>query len=188
MGAGDRVALWLPNMPAWLALFFACARLGAIAVSVNTRFRSHEVADIVDRSRARLLVFWPGFKDRLRRDPRRLRPAALDTGSGDRLRRGRCAARRRARQAGVCVRRSPAIAPCPKSATPDAGCVIFTTSGTTKAPKFVLHDQRTVIRHAFDVAAGFGIGPDATLLLAPPLCGVFGFCNAMAAIAAHGPS
>jgi fatty-acyl-CoA synthase len=25
VGAGDRVALWLPNIPAWLALFFACA-------------------------------------------------------------------------------------------------------------------------------------------------------------------
>jgi AMP-binding enzyme len=49
--AGDRVALWLPNVPAWLALLFACARLGAIAVSVNTRFKSHEVADIVGRSR-----------------------------------------------------------------------------------------------------------------------------------------
>ena len=38
--AGDRVALWLPNIPAWLCCFFACARLGAIAVSVNSRFRS----------------------------------------------------------------------------------------------------------------------------------------------------
>ena len=31
--------------------FFACGRLGAIAVSVNTRFRSHEVADIVGTRR-----------------------------------------------------------------------------------------------------------------------------------------
>ena len=38
--AGDCVALWLPNLPAWLSVFFACAQLGAIAVSVNTRFRS----------------------------------------------------------------------------------------------------------------------------------------------------
>src|SRR5690349_2087637 len=53
--AGDRVALWLPNVPAWLACFFACARLGAIAVTVNTRFKSHEVAEIVGRSRAKLL-------------------------------------------------------------------------------------------------------------------------------------
>src|SRR6185369_4277615 len=41
--AGDRVALWLPNVPAWLAAFFACARIGAIAVAVNTRFRSAEL-------------------------------------------------------------------------------------------------------------------------------------------------
>src|SRR4051794_5043121 len=38
--SGDRVALWLPIVPAWLVCFFACARLGAIAVTVNTRFKS----------------------------------------------------------------------------------------------------------------------------------------------------
>jgi fatty-acyl-CoA synthase len=59
--SGERVALWLPNVPAWLETFFACAQLGAIAVSVNTRFRSHELADILARSRARVLVFWPRF-------------------------------------------------------------------------------------------------------------------------------
>ena len=53
--AGDRVALWLPNVPAWLACFFACAQLGAIAVTVNTRFRSNEVADIVGRAGAKVL-------------------------------------------------------------------------------------------------------------------------------------
>src|SRR5205807_4630645 len=61
IGKGDRVAIWLPNAPAWLALFFACARLGAVAVAVNTRFRSAEVADIVGRSGARALAMWPGF-------------------------------------------------------------------------------------------------------------------------------
>ena len=33
VGPGDRVALWLPNTPAYIELFFACARLGAIAVA-----------------------------------------------------------------------------------------------------------------------------------------------------------
>ena len=33
-GEGDRVAVWLPNMPAWLALMFACARLGAIVQAI----------------------------------------------------------------------------------------------------------------------------------------------------------
>ena len=30
IGAGDRVALWLPNVPAWPILYLACCRLGAI--------------------------------------------------------------------------------------------------------------------------------------------------------------
>jgi fatty-acyl-CoA synthase len=71
---------------------------------------------------------------------------------------------------------------------PEAGCIMFTTSGTTKAPKFVLHDQQTLIRHASDVAAGFGYtAGNAKILLTAPLCGVFGFCNALAAIAAGQP-
>src|SRR5215467_13600742 len=33
---GERVALWLPNSAGYLAAIFACARLGALAVHINT--------------------------------------------------------------------------------------------------------------------------------------------------------
>src|SRR5579871_3638577 len=62
VGPGDRVALWLPNVPAYPILYFACTRLGAIAVAVNTRFRAVEVADIVGRSGAKVLACAPGFR------------------------------------------------------------------------------------------------------------------------------
>ncbi len=62
VGPGDGVALWLPNGPACFELLFACARLGATAVAVNTRFRSAEVADLLYRSRARLLAYDGGFR------------------------------------------------------------------------------------------------------------------------------
>jgi len=186
--AGDRVALWLPNLPAWLALFFACARLGAIAVSVNTRFRSHEVADIVGRARCRLLCYWPGYRqidfDGILAgcEPEAL--SALEAllvyeedGSAPAAVIGKHAYRYRT------LVRHAALAD--DASRPDAGCIMFTTSGTTKAPKFVLHDQRTLIRHAYDVAENFGYtAAQAKILITAPLCGVFGFCNAMAAIAA----
>jgi fatty-acyl-CoA synthase len=55
-------------------------------------------------------------------------------------------------------------------------------------PKFVLHDQATIAGHAHDVARGFGYtASDARILITAPLCGVFGFCNAMAAFAAARP-
>jgi fatty-acyl-CoA synthase len=62
IAAGDRVALWLPNRPEWLELHFALARLGAVTVAVNTRFRAHEVRDLLARTRAKALAFAPGFK------------------------------------------------------------------------------------------------------------------------------
>jgi fatty-acyl-CoA synthase len=185
---GDRIALWLPNIPAWLTLFFACARLGAIAVSVNTRFKSHEVADIVGRSRAKLLCFWPGF----RQIDFAGMLAGCDAAALSALEAllvyeedGAAPAKLIGKPA-YSFRRLIECAPLANDdARPEAGCVLFTTSGTTRAPKFVLHDQRTVIRHARDVAAGFGYGaPEAKILVTAPLCGVFGFCNAMAAIAA----
>jgi fatty-acyl-CoA synthase len=191
VASGDRVALWLPNVPAWLASFFACAQLGAIAVAVNTRFRSHEVADIVGRSGAKVLVFWPGFKGidfasiLAECDPTALErlESVVVYGEDDspvpQAITGKPAIAYRSIAAGADL--------LTNSATPGAGCVIFTTSGTTKAPKFVLHDQRNVIAHAYQVARAFGIGDGCAVLLAPPLCGVFGFCSAMAAFAAGRP-
>ena len=189
--AGDRVALWLPNVTAWLAAIFACARLGAIAVCVNTRFRSHELADILQRSGARVLLFWPEFKGI---DFAGIL-AACDAGALERL---ECLitydesgstppATMLGKPVHAYVTLAAGDAMRGVDAAPETGCALFTTSGTTKAPKFVLHDQRTVLSHALDVAKGFGLDAQACLLLAPPLCGVFGFCGAMGAIAAGRP-
>jgi fatty-acyl-CoA synthase len=188
VGPGDCVALWLPNLPAWLAAFFACAQLGAIAVSVNTRFRSHELADILHRSRSRVLVFWPGFKGidfaGILGD---CDPQALEHLQSLVIYEEAGAPPPAALLGKAAVPYSLLAGDAPlleSSAAAGAGCAIFTTSGTTSAPKFVLHDQRTVIRHAFDVVKGFSLEAGTTLLLAPPLCGVFGFCSAMASLAA----
>ena len=62
IGLGDRVAFWLPNTPAYLTLYFACARIGAIAVAINTRYRAGEVEDVLGRTGAKALIMWPGFR------------------------------------------------------------------------------------------------------------------------------
>lgn len=52
----DKVALWLPNRPAWLYLQYACAMIGAVIVALNTRYKTHELAYILDQSEAATLV------------------------------------------------------------------------------------------------------------------------------------
>src|SRR5262249_56697303 len=61
VGRGDRVALWLPNGAGYLAAIFACARLGALAIHINTRFRMAEVGSLLRRSRAVAVVTEWGF-------------------------------------------------------------------------------------------------------------------------------
>jgi fatty-acyl-CoA synthase len=64
---------------------------------------------------------------------------------------------------------------------------MFTTSGTTRAPKFVLHSQRSIARHAVDVARAFGyLQPDTVGLGVLPFCGTYGFSTALAPLVAGG--
>jgi len=62
IGVGDRVAIWLPNSPAWIVTLMACAQLGAIAVATNTRFLSAEMAHILERTAPKALLLWPRFR------------------------------------------------------------------------------------------------------------------------------
>ncbi|MDH3301742.1 MAG: AMP-binding protein [Acidimicrobiia bacterium] len=69
----------------------------------------------------------------------------------------------------------------------DQPFVIFTTSGTTSRPKMVLHGQHSIVDHAHDAGRAFGYGPDTPVLVAMPLCGVFGLASLTAAVAADAP-
>ncbi|SKA36628.1 fatty-acyl-CoA synthase [Enhydrobacter aerosaccus] len=192
VGAGDRVALWLPNVPAYLLLYFACARLGAIAVAVNTRYRAVEVADIVGRSGAKVLACAPGFRhiDFLS-ILAEVEPQALDSLTAIVIVGDEPATPPPAIQA---VRRVPfdRLLTRPRcstnNATARAACNIFTTSGTTSLPKFVAHRQGAIASHAQQVAKAFGFAANDTLTLSIlPLCGVFGFNQTLATLAAGRP-
>jgi long-chain acyl-CoA synthetase len=59
----DRVGLMFPNRPEILFLYFACFRIGAIAVPVNTRYKRQEIEYALDHSECRLLIIDKLFSD-----------------------------------------------------------------------------------------------------------------------------
>jgi fatty-acyl-CoA synthase len=175
IGPGDRVAVWLVNRLEWLALFFGAARLGAAVVAINTRYRAAELAHILERSGARLIVLQPSFRGidftALLREvnPTAMqaveRVAVLDADAFEHPQRD-----------------------VPDRGSPEAMVAMFTTSGTTKGPKLVMHFQRSIAFHGLQVAKAFGLeAPGARLLAAMPFCGVYGFTAAMAALAGGAP-
>lgn len=53
---GDHVAVMLPNCPEFVTITFALARLGAVAVPVNTAYRGELLRHVLDNSQANLLI------------------------------------------------------------------------------------------------------------------------------------
>jgi fatty-acyl-CoA synthase len=185
VGSGSRVALWLPNGADYLAAIFACARLGALAIHINTRFRVGEVGSLLRRTRAVALVTQWGFAPV--DFPSILSALPIEDRASLRCILAPQKSLNAATLAGLPVLPLDAYAADagPNQATAGAPCLTFTTSGTTSGPKLVLHDQQTIAGHAADVARRIGLdADDAALLGAVPFCGTFGNAAAMAAIAA----
>ncbi|MCX5044263.1 FadD3 family acyl-CoA ligase [Aldersonia sp. NBC_00410] len=58
---GDRVAIWAPNSAEWIIAAFGLLTAGGIMVPVNTRYKTDEAADIIDRSGAKAVLIEKGF-------------------------------------------------------------------------------------------------------------------------------
>ncbi|MFI6143955.1 AMP-binding protein [Streptomyces sp. NPDC051109] len=62
IGKGDRVGIWAPNRAEWTLVQYATAKIGAILVTVNPAYRSHEVEYVLRQAGIRLLVAAERFK------------------------------------------------------------------------------------------------------------------------------
>ena len=47
---GTHVGIWAQNVPDWLTFLYACAKLGAVAITVNTNYKTHDLAYVVEHS------------------------------------------------------------------------------------------------------------------------------------------
>jgi fatty-acyl-CoA synthase len=63
IGKGDHVGVWARNVPDWLTFMFATAKIGAVLVTVNTAYKGHELAYVVEQSDMKALALIDGFKD-----------------------------------------------------------------------------------------------------------------------------
>ena len=59
---GDRVAIWATNYPEWVITQFATAMIGAILVTVNPAYRSHELDYCIGDSQSQTLLLIGSYK------------------------------------------------------------------------------------------------------------------------------
>jgi fatty-acyl-CoA synthase len=183
---GDHVALWSPNTIDFVTAFFACQRVGCPTMLVNTKLSSIEMTDIVERSGSKVLIYHPdhadsGFRGRLERaDWSKLAAVRLvvelhrdgPTGSIDGVPAITFGAIRSSRPQDAIL------------AMEDALAVMFSTSGSTGPSKLVMHTNRTLTDHAWQVVSALGYERAGTVHFIPvPLAGAYGMTQLLSDIA-----
>jgi len=63
MNKGEHVAVWATNIPEWVLLQFATAKIGAVLITINTLYKSRELEYILKQSETTSIFLIKGFKD-----------------------------------------------------------------------------------------------------------------------------
>ncbi|GAB5467218.1 MAG: medium-chain fatty-acid--CoA ligase [Rhodospirillales bacterium] len=157
LAPGDRLSLWLSNRLESVVAFLAAARQGlACNPSLHRTYTTAEVATLLTRLDAKLLITEAGWgADRT--DPT-VEAALAETP---------CLAGLWDADALPLADRAAPRAPAADN--PDAVAYLAFTSGTTGAPKCVMHSANTLLANARDLARDWALGAEDVLLSLSPL-------------------
>ena len=153
LGAGDRLALWLPNRLEYVDLYLACTRLGIIVVPINVLYRERERAHILADSTPRAVVV---------EDPGAWDVPGIDAWSVDAL----------AAAAAVQPAHAPDVA-----VTGGTPAALVYTSGTTGPAKGAVITHANLAANARTLVDVWRFSASDRLLLALPLFHVHGLGN-----------
>ncbi|MEB2319268.1 MAG: AMP-binding protein [Pseudomonadota bacterium] len=177
IAAGDRVALFLPNIPEFAVAYYAAQRLGAVVVSISSAFRTAEVEYLLQDSGARVVFtsgdlagFVPQAGCPMLEHVVVVDEAAADPAAADAMATPGTAAR--ASLADWMSGRPAEFEPVAR-APGDAAALLY-SSGTTGFPKGVTLTQSNIASNIASAAKYAGYRPDDRLAAFLPLFHVYG--------------
>lgn len=202
---GDHVAIWASNYPEWAYTLYACSKLGAILVTVNTNYKIFELEYLLRQSDARILLFSDGVKgldylpivDELMPELKKLPPSAFTSERLPLLRRVVHLSKNGSEtglagtqtfdemlKAGESIPDS-ALDAIQQSLDPHDVINIQYTSGTTGFPKGVMLTHHNIVNNGYFIGENMKFTHKDRLCIPVPFFHCFGLVLAMMAAVTH---
>ena len=158
---GDKVAILLMNCLEWLPIYFGILKTGAMAVPLNYRYTSDEIAYCVNLAEADVLIFGPEFTGRVEAVCNKMKRVRYTFYLGE-----DCPtfAESYDKLVTYCTARAPEI-----SLTTEDNAAIYFSSGTTGFPKAIVHNHESLIHSCRVEQNHHGQTKDDVFLCIPPL-------------------
>jgi len=177
VGKGDKVGLWMPNVPEWVSAYFAIARIGAVVVPMNTRYKTHEVEYILDNSEATTLFAVDSFAkidyvdmiSEIQPKLPNLKHVVIVGDAGDAGH-----AYEEVVTKGDGLMADDAISERESQCDPNDNVFILYTSGTTGNPKGAMLSHHNIAKNAEQVTKVLHTSEEDVFLLAVPFFHCFG--------------
>jgi fatty-acyl-CoA synthase len=177
---GDRVGIWAPNCAEWTITQYATAKIGAILVTINPAYRTHELSYALNQSGVSLLISASTFKtsdyramiDEVRAGTALRTVVHLDTDDWQDL------LDRATGQEDLAGRMA--------CLSPDDPINIQYTSGTTGFPKGAALSHRNILNNGFFVTETIEFTHEDRLAIPVPFYHCFGMVMANLGCTTHG--
>ena len=199
---GDRVGIWAKNVPEWLTFMFACAKIGAAIVTVNTAYKIHEIEYLLRQSDTHTLVMIEYCKDiNYKEIIQELCPELETLEPGKPLYSKNLPFLRNVITAGFSmpgcltweqmlsraslvpreeVRRRASLV------KPDDVCNMQYTSGTTGFPKGVMLTHRNIVNNGKTIGDRMDLSTADRMMIQVPMFHCFGMVLSMTSMMTHG--
>jgi len=199
---GTKVAIWATNVPAWYITFWATVKIGAVLVTVNTAYKSHEAEYLLRQSDTHTLVMIESALDAdFKGIINGLCPEIVRTHAGEPLHCKRLPFLRNVITVGfkqpgcmtfeeVMARKdmvtSETLNRMASSVKPDDVCNMQYTSGTTGFPKGVMLTHYNVVNNGKCIGDRMGLSTADIMMIQVPMFHCFGLVLSMTASMTHG--
>lgn len=199
---GDHVAVWALNIPEWFITFWAATRIGAVLVTVNTAYKSHELEYLLRQSDTHTLVMSQGYKDTVYSDViLKICPELENRPSGGPLYLKKLPFLRNIITVGTtvpgCLTWEESLKYAEKVSDvevyrraagirKDDVCNMQYTSGTTGFPKGVMLTHYNVINNGKSIGDNLDLSTADEMLIHVPMFHCFGMVLSMIACVTHG--